>query len=121
MTGPADDDPSGILACARAGAALGRPIGLERRAMDARAFYATIAAATLLGAGIVVAPIDPMRALVFAAVVNGAVAGPVIVAMVALGSIPSVTGRFVLARWLRVPGWGTALPMGGVTVGMLVV
>ena len=102
------------------GEALGWPVGLGRRAMDARAFYGTIAAATLLGAGIVFSPIEPMRALVFAAVVNGAVAGPVIVAMVALGSMASVMGGFVLPRWLKVLGWGTAALMGAATVGMLV-
>jgi Mn2+/Fe2+ NRAMP family transporter len=102
------------------GEALGWQVGLGRRAMDARAFYGTIAAATLLGAGIVFSPIDPMRALVLAAVVNGAVAGPVIVAMVALGSMASVMGGFVLPRWLRVLGWSTALLMGGATLGMLV-
>lgn len=94
--------------------------GLGRRARDARAFYATIALATLIGAGIVVSPIDPMRALVWAAVINGAVAGPVIVAMVALGSMRTVMGDFVLPAWLRVLGWGTALLMGGATVGMIV-
>lgn len=102
------------------GEAMEWPIGLGRQAMDARAFYGTIAAATLLGAGIVFSPIDPMRALFFAAVINGAVAGPVIVAMVTLGSMPSVMGGFVLPRWLRVLGWGTAVLMGGATLGMLV-
>ena len=102
------------------GEALGWPVGLGRLPTDARAFYGTVAAATLVGAGIVLSPIDPMRALVLAAVLNGMVAGPVIVAMVALGSMPSVMGGFVLPRWLRVLGWGTAVLMGGATVGMLV-
>ncbi len=94
--------------------------GLGRKAGDARAFYVTIALATLLGAGIVISPIDPMRALVWAAVINGAVAGPVIVAMVILGSLRSVMGAYVLPAWLRLFGWGTAFLMGAATVGMLV-
>ena len=94
--------------------------GLERKAGDARAFYATIALATLLGAGIVISPIDPMRALVWAAVINGAVAGPVIAAMVVLGSLRSVMGDYVLPRWLRWFGWGGAALMAAATVGMLV-
>jgi len=60
-----------------------------------------------------------MRALVWAAVINGAVAGPLIVAMVLLGTLPSVMGAFVLPRWLRVLGWGAALLMVGATLGML--
>ena len=102
------------------GEAAGWRVGLGRKAGDARAFYATIAAATLLGAGIVVSPIDPMRALVWAAVINGAVAGPVIVAMVVLGSLRSVMGNFVLPAWLRVLGWATAVLMVAATIGMLV-
>jgi Mn2+/Fe2+ NRAMP family transporter len=102
------------------GEALDWKIGLWRRPRDARAFYTTIAAATLIGAGIVLSPIDPMRALILAAVLNGMVAGPVIVAMVTLGSMRSVMGGFVLPRWLRVLGWGTAVLMGGATLGMLV-
>ncbi len=94
--------------------------GLERKAGDARGFYATIALATLLGAGIVISPIDPMRALVWAAVINGAVAGPVIAAMVVLGSLRSVMGDYVLPPWLRWFGWGGAALMVAATVGMLV-
>ncbi|MDE2006666.1 MAG: divalent metal cation transporter [Rhodospirillales bacterium] len=101
------------------GEAAGWRIGLGRRARDARAFYAAIALATLLGAGIVISPIDPMRALVWAAVINGAVAGPVIVAMVALGASRAVMGEYVLPAWLRVLGWGTAALMGGATLGMI--
>ena len=101
------------------GEGLGWTVGLGRRPMQARAFYVTIALATLLGAGIVFSPIDPMQALVWAAVINGAVAGPLIVAMVLLGTLPSVMGAFVLPRWLRVLGWGAALLMVGATVGMV--
>ena len=101
------------------GEGLGWTVGLGRRPMQARAFYVTIALATLLGAGIVFSPIDPMQALVWAAVINGAVAGPLIVAMVLLGTLPSVMGAFVLPRWLRVLGWGAALLMVGATAGMV--
>jgi Mn2+/Fe2+ NRAMP family transporter len=94
--------------------------GLERKAGEARGFYAAITLATLLGAGIVISPIDPMRALVWAAVVNGAVAGPVIGAMVVLGSLRSVMGAYVLPRRLRWFGWGAAALMAAATLGMLV-
>ncbi|MDE2580338.1 MAG: divalent metal cation transporter [Rhodospirillales bacterium] len=102
------------------GEAFGWAVGLGQRARDARAFYGTIAAATLVGAGIVFSPIDPLRALILAAVINGAVAGPVIAAMVALGSMPSVMGDFTLPRWLRLLGWSTAALMAAATLGMLV-
>jgi Mn2+/Fe2+ NRAMP family transporter len=96
-------------------------VGLSRRALEARGFYGMIAGATLVGAVIAFSPIDPMKALFWAAVINGAVAGPLIVAMVVLGSMRSVMGRLVLPLWLRVLGWLSAVLMAGATVGMLAI
>jgi Mn2+/Fe2+ NRAMP family transporter len=96
-------------------------VGLSRSAVEARAFYGTIAGATLVGAAIALSPIDPIKALFWSAVINGVVAGPVIAAMVALGSMRSVMGELMLPLWLKVLGWLSAALMGGATVGMLVV
>ena len=49
---------------------------LDARPNDARAFYATIAVATLLGAALSLVGLDPVRALYWAAVVNGVLAAP---------------------------------------------
>ncbi len=91
------------------GESLNWTVGLSRRAIEARAFYATIAGATLVGTSIVFSPIDPMRALFWSAVINGVVATPLIAAMTALGSLSSVMGSLVLPGWLRVLGWLSAL------------
>ena len=52
--------------------------GLEQRARDARGFYGTIALSTLVGLALTLIGVDPIKALVFAAVVNGVVAVPLI-------------------------------------------
>jgi len=96
-------------------------VGLSRRAIEARAFYGTIAGATLVGTAIAFSPLDPIKALFWSAVINGVVAGPLIVAMVILGSLQSVMGSLTLPLWLRVLGWLSALLMVAGTVGMLVV
>ncbi len=101
------------------GESLDWTVGLSRRAIEARAFYATIAAATLVGTTIAFSPIDPIKALFWAAVINGAVAAPLIVAMIVLGSLPSVMGSLVLPLWLRLLGWLSALVMGAGTAAML--
>jgi NRAMP (natural resistance-associated macrophage protein)-like metal ion transporter len=100
------------------GETFGWTVGLSRRAMQARGFYGTLAGATLLGAGMVFSPIDPMKALFWSAVINGVVAGPLIIAMVVLGSLRSVMGTLVLPAWLRVLGWASAALMVGATLGM---
>ncbi len=50
------------------------PVGLGRRPLHAKAFYSTIALATLLGALANVLHVNPVKALVWAAVINGIVA-----------------------------------------------
>jgi Mn2+/Fe2+ NRAMP family transporter len=46
------------------GEALGWPVGMERKAHEAKAYYAVLALATLIGLGLNFIGIDPIRALV---------------------------------------------------------
>ncbi|WP_174503534.1 NRAMP family divalent metal transporter [Acidiphilium sp. C61] len=103
------------------GEALHWTVGLSRRALEARAFYGVLAVATLAGVGIVFSPLPPIRALFWAAVINGIAAVPIIAAMVALASRPAVMDGHILPRWLRVMGWLTAALMGACTLAMLLV
>jgi NRAMP (natural resistance-associated macrophage protein)-like metal ion transporter len=47
------------------------PVGLARKPKQARAFYATIVLATVVGTLIGLSPLDPIKALFFSAVING--------------------------------------------------
>jgi Mn2+/Fe2+ NRAMP family transporter len=96
------------------------PVGLARLPGQAKKFYATIAAATLVGAALNYSPIDPIRALFWSAVVNGVVAVPVMVAMMVLAARPVVMGRFTLGVGLRVMGWLATAAMAVAAVGMFV-
>ena len=81
------------------------PVGLARRPLQARAFYATIAIATALGACANVASLSPIKALVWAAVINGLVAAPVMVLLMRMAANPKVMGAFVITGlWLKL-GW----------------
>jgi NRAMP (natural resistance-associated macrophage protein)-like metal ion transporter len=95
-------------------------VGLSYRAFEARLFYGFIAVSTALGAGIVFLPINPMSALFWSAVINGAVSAPMIALMVYLGSRPAVMGTLTLPWSLKILGLFTAALMGVCTVGMLV-
>jgi Mn2+/Fe2+ NRAMP family transporter len=87
------------------GEARGWNVGLSRAPRKAKAFYATIALATLLGAAGNVAHINPMKSLVWAAVLNGLVAVPVMVMVMLLGSRPDVMGKFRISTRLEAFGW----------------
>ena len=99
------------------GEALGWPIGLARRPHDAKAFYATIAVATLIGIFINFTDIDPIRALFWTAVINGVVAVPLMVVMMIMTTQPKVMGDFTLSRPLQAMGWlSTAVMAAAVAI-----
>ena len=81
------------------------PTGLARRPKEAQAFYATLVLATLVGMIINFAPIDPIRALYWSAVINGVVAVPVMVVMMLLSCRADIMGAFAVRGFLRWLGW----------------
>ncbi|HZT89932.1 MAG TPA: Nramp family divalent metal transporter [Stellaceae bacterium] len=99
--------------------ALRQPTGLSRTLFQAKAFYATIAFATLIGTGINFFSIDPMKALFWSAVINGFVAVPLMVVMMIMTMQPKVMGEFTLSRPLWVMGWLSTGAMGVTVIATL--
>jgi NRAMP (natural resistance-associated macrophage protein)-like metal ion transporter len=92
--------------CAYAlGEALDWPTGLNRLPLDARAFYGTIIVATLIGMIINFVGLDPVKALFWAAVINGVVAVPLMAVIMVMAMAPKVMGQFTLSRGLCAMGW----------------
>jgi Mn2+/Fe2+ NRAMP family transporter len=81
------------------------PTGLGRKPAEAKAFYGTIAVATLLGMGVNFLSIDPMKALFWTAVINGVVAVPLMVVIMMMAVRPAIMGDFTIGRPLRIVGW----------------
>jgi len=100
------------------GEALALPTGLARLPHEAKAFYATITIATLLGVGINFSPIDPIKALFWSAVINGVVAVPVMVIIMVMAMQKKVMGPFTLPLPLCVIGWLATLVMAAVVVAL---
>ncbi len=100
--------------------AAGWRVGLERQWRDARGFYAILALATLIGLGIDYAPIDPIRALFWSAVLNGVIAVPIMAAMMIVVSRRQEMGDFIATRSQRIFGWAATLVMALAAVAMLV-
>jgi len=87
------------------GEALGWTTGLDRKPLDAKAFYGTITVSTLIGIGINFVGLDPIKALFWSAVINGVVAVPLMVIIMLMAMRQDVMGRFVLPRALWAMGW----------------
>jgi Mn2+/Fe2+ NRAMP family transporter len=94
--------------------------GLERRASDARAFYAVIAASVLIGLAIQYSPISPMKALFWSAVINGVVAVPLMVVVILIASKRSVMGGLRPHRMIVVLGWIATAVMAAAAVRMFI-
>jgi NRAMP (natural resistance-associated macrophage protein)-like metal ion transporter len=100
------------------GEALGWTTGLDRKPLDAKAFYGTIAMSTLIGIFINFVGLDPIRALFWSAVINGVVAVPLMVIIMLMAMRRDVMGRFVLPRGLWAMGWLCTVTMA-VAVGIM--
>jgi NRAMP (natural resistance-associated macrophage protein)-like metal ion transporter len=97
----------------------GWPATLEAKAPDAVGFYSIIAAATVVGFALGFTSIDPIRMLIWSAVLNGIVAVPIMVVMMVIVSDLAVMGRFKARPWLVALGWlGTCL-MAGAVIAMI--
>jgi NRAMP (natural resistance-associated macrophage protein)-like metal ion transporter len=100
------------------GEALGRPVGLDRKPGKAKAFYGTIVAATAIGALMNFTPINPIKALFWAAVINGIVAVPVMAVMMVMSTRTAIMGRFTVHGPLRFFGWLATAAMTAAAVAM---
>ena len=100
------------------GEALRWPVGLSRKPRQAVAFYSTIAFATGVGALINFSPIEPIDALLWAAVINGVVAVPVMVVMMMMAGSRKVMGVFRIPTGMAVVGWAATAVMGLVVLAM---
>lgn len=78
--------------------AFGWKEGLNRKAHDARGFYSVIVAAMCIGLGLTYVGINPIQSLIFAAVVNGVVAVPLVLVIRSIGRDRAFMGDFVNGR-----------------------
>jgi NRAMP (natural resistance-associated macrophage protein)-like metal ion transporter len=100
------------------GEARGWRTGLERPLNEARPFYLVIAVAIVLGIAVDFSGLDPIKALVWSAVVNGVIVVPIMAAMMVVASRRKLMGEFVAARWQVVLGWAATAVMTAAAVAM---
>jgi Mn2+/Fe2+ NRAMP family transporter len=79
--------------------------GLSRDFHEARGFYAIILAATGIGTLIGYLEVDPIRALVWSAIVNGVISVPIMAALMLIGQSRRLMGEHTISSGHRVLGW----------------
>jgi len=94
--------------------------GLDLTPRRGARFYGVIAVSTLIGVALGFSHIDPIKALYWAAVVNGVISAPIMATMMFMSVNPEVMGEFVIGTRLKVIGWvATAVMAAAVGVMLL--
>ncbi|WP_425327316.1 Nramp family divalent metal transporter [Rhodopseudomonas palustris] len=96
------------------------PVGLARKPKQAVAFYSVLALSAVLGVAINFAPINPISALYWSAVINGVLAVPVMVLLMLIARRRDVMHRFIVRGPLYWLGWLSTAAMGLSVVAMAV-
>ena len=94
--------------------------GLYRNLDQAYAFYGVIIISMIVGLGINFIGLDPIKALIYAAVGNAVVAPIILLLIVLMGSNKKLMGRWVNKRLSTCVGWGVVLLMTTASVGAIV-
>jgi NRAMP (natural resistance-associated macrophage protein)-like metal ion transporter len=93
--------------------------GLDRKLVKAWGFYGVITVATLVGLLLNFIGVDPVKALVYTAVMNGVVAVPLIFIIARIARNTTIMGQYTSGWFSNVLIWFTFLGMGAAAVGTL--
>ena len=86
--------------------------GLNKKFKQAKAFYLVIAASTVIGLWINFSSIDPIKALVYTAVINGVVAVPILITIMRIANDKMILNDRVNGQISNTIGWATVIIMG---------
>ena len=89
----------------------GLKAGLSKKPGRALGFYGVIAASTLIGMSISLLGINPIKALYYAAALNGIVAPALMVLVILIANNKDIMGKFVNKRISNIAGWVIVLVM----------
>ena len=94
--------------------------GLDRPLQTAKAFYAILGGAMLIGLALSLAGFNPIKALYWSAVINAVISVPIMVAVMVAASHPSIVGTLRLPPLWRTLGWLATGAMALATLAMIV-
>jgi Mn2+/Fe2+ NRAMP family transporter len=98
--------------------AFGWKEGLSKNFNQAKAFYLIIAVSTIIGLWINFSNIDPIKALVYTAVINGVTAVPILFIIMKIANDKNILGNRVNGRVKNTLGWTTVVIMATAVVIM---
>ena len=87
---------------------------------EARGFYVIIIIATVIGTIMGSLEVDPIKALIWSAIINGVISVPIMAVMMRIGQSERIMGKLTISRRHRLLGWAATGVMGLAVVFMLV-
>lgn len=94
--------------------------GLTKPFKSAKSFYSAIAIAVLFGLALNFVGVNPMKALYYAAYLNGLVAVPLMIVIMVIGNDKKIMGEETHPKWVKFFGWMAVIFMS-VAVGASIV
>jgi Mn2+/Fe2+ NRAMP family transporter len=94
--------------------------GLEKKFSQAKSFYSVIVASTLIGVWITFSQINPIHALILAAVINAVVTVPILFIVMRLANDKKILKDKINSRFSNIIGWFTFALMSVSVVVMFV-
>lgn len=101
-------------------ALFGWPHGLNDSPRRAKRFYLVLAIALGIGVAINFAGINPIQALVAAAVVNGIITPPLLALLLLIANRKDIMGERTNGRGINIVGWATVAIMSLAALGFLI-
>ena len=98
---------------------LGKQRGFERSVRKAPVFYGLVALGTLGGTVLSLLHVNPIRLLVFVAVINGVAAAPFLVVVMRVSGSRRIMGDYVNGNAASILGWLTAALMAAAAIALL--
>jgi NRAMP (natural resistance-associated macrophage protein)-like metal ion transporter len=94
--------------------------GLYRKPAEAKKFYVAIAIFTFLGIGLNFFGMNPMKALVFAGIVQGFSTPPLMLLIMLMTNNRAIMGDRVNGRAINILGWITTIAIFAASVGLVI-
>ena len=98
---------------------LGKPWGFERSVRKVPVFYGLVALGTLGGTALSVLHVNPVKLLVFVAVINGVAAAPFLAVVMRVPGSRRIMGDYVNGHAATISGWLTAALMATAAIALL--
>ena len=97
----------------------GKKWGFSRSPLEAPVFYALVSVGTVGGTALSLLSVNPIKLLVFVAVINGVIAAPLLVVVMLVATNRQIMGDYVNGRISNFLGWFTVAVMGVASIALV--